>query len=123
MSLYSDKVMELFKNPHNMGRIENADAVGKVGKPVCGDIMYIYLIVKDNVIEDIKLETFGCAAAIATSSMVTDLAKGKTLEEAEKMTKQDVADALGGLPVIKLHCSVLAIDCLKKAIEEYRKKQ
>lgn len=115
--------MDAFKNPHNMGRIEDADAIGKVGNPVCGDIMYIYLKVKDNVITDIKFETFGCAAAIGTSSMVTDLAKGKTLEEAEKLTKQNVADELGGLPPVKMHCSILAIDGLREAIKQYREKK
>lgn len=121
--MYSEKVMDLFRNPHNMGKIENADGVGKVGNPVCGDVMYIYIKVKGDKIADIKFETFGCAAAIATSSMITDLAKGKTLDEALKITKGDVADALQGLPPIKMHCSNLAADGLKAAIEDYRSKQ
>ncbi len=120
--MYSQKVIDHFTSPRNQGHMENPDGVGKVGNPVCGDVMYIYIKVKDNVIEDIKWETMGCAAAIATSSMVTELAKGKTLEEAEKITRGDVADALEGLPTIKMHCSNLAADGLKKAIEDYRKK-
>ena len=123
MSMYSSKVMEHFRNPHNMGRIENADGIGRVGNPMCGDVMYIYIKVKDNRIEDIKFETFGCAAAIATSSMITDMAKGKTLEDAEKITRADVSQELGGLPPIKEHCSNLAADALKAAIEDYRKKR
>jgi len=103
--------------------MEDPDGVGKVGNPVCGDVMYIYIKVKDDKIEDIKWETMGCAAAIATSSMVTELAKGKTLEEAESVTRKDVADALEGLPPVKMHCSNLAADGLKKAIEDYRKKR
>ncbi|MFC2174995.1 Fe-S cluster assembly scaffold protein NifU [archaeon] len=122
MALYSEKVMEHFRNPHNMGKIEGADGVGKVGNPICGDVMYIYIKVKDNVIEDIKFETFGCASAIATSSMITDLAKGKTLEEAEKITRDQVAGDLGGLPPIKMHCSNLAADALREAIKDYRSK-
>jgi len=121
--MYSEKVMDLFRNPHNMGKIENADGVGKVGNPVCGDVMYIYIKVKGDKIADIKFETFGCAAAIATSSMITDLAKGKTLDEALKITRGDVADALEGLPPIKMHCSNLAADGLKAAIEDYRSKK
>jgi len=108
-------------NPRNKGKLKDYDAVGKVGNPVCGDVMYIYIKVKDNRIEDIGWETMGCAAAIATSSMITELAKGKTLEEAEKITKKDIADALDGLPPIKMHCSNLAADGLKKAIENYKK--
>ncbi len=121
--MYSKKVMELFRNPHNMGKMENPDGIGKVGNPVCGDVMYIYLRVRDGKIADIKFETFGCAAAIATSSMITDLAKGKTLEEALNITRNDVADALEGLPPVKMHCSNLASDGLKAAIEDYRSKQ
>ncbi|RLI97464.1 MAG: iron-sulfur cluster assembly scaffold protein [Candidatus Aenigmatarchaeota archaeon] len=126
--MYSKKVMELFRHPHNMGKIENPDGVGKVGNPVCGDVMYIYIKVGKNekgeeIIEDIKFETFGCAAAIATSSMITDMAKGKTLQEAEKITRDDVANYLGGLPPIKMHCSNLAADGLKAAIADYRKKK
>jgi nitrogen fixation NifU-like protein len=115
--------MEHFRNPHNMGEIPNADGVGTVGNPICGDMMTIYIKVKDNHIEDIKFKTFGCGAAVATSSMVTDLAKGKTLEEAMKITRGDVADELGGLPPIKMHCSNLAADALHVAIDDYYKKQ
>ncbi len=122
-SLYTQKVMEHFMNPHNMGEIKDADAVGEAGNAVCGDVMYLYLKVKDNRIKDIKFKTLGCAAAIATSSMVTDLAKGKTLEEALKITNKQVAEELGGLPAVKMHCSVLAQQALKNAIENYWKKQ
>ena len=121
--MYSQKVMDHFAHPRNQGRMENPDGVGKVGNPVCGDVMYIYIKVKDDKIDDIKWETMGCAAAIATSSMVTELARGKTLEEAEKLTRNDVADALEGLPAIKMHCSNLAADGLQKAIEDYKKKR
>ena len=121
--MYSQKVMDHFAHPRNQGRMENPDGVGKVGNPVCGDVMYIYIKVKDDTIDDIKWETMGCAAAIATSSMVTELAKGKTIEEAEKLTRNDVADALEGLPAIKMHCSNLAADGLQKAIEDYKKKR
>jgi len=120
--MYSKKMMELFLHPHNMGKIKDADGVGKVGNKVCGDVMYLYIKVEDNIITDIKFETFGCAAAIATSSMITDLAKGKTLEQAEKITNADVAKSLGGLPLNKMHCSNLAADALKKAIDNYRNK-
>jgi len=123
MSMYSKKVMEHFLNPRNMGVIEDADGIGTAGNPVCGDTMTIYIKVKNGRIVDIKFQTFGCAAAIATSSMITELAKGKTLEEAEKITRDDVADALEGLPPIKMHCSNLAADALKAAIEDYRKKR
>lgn len=122
MEEYSQKVMDHFMNPRNVGVIEDADAIGEVGNPRCGDIMRMYLKIKDNVIEDIKFQTFGCGAAVATSSMVTELVKGKTLEEALKVTKMDVADALGGLPPIKMHCSNLAEEAIKLAIENYRKK-
>ena len=108
--MYSKKVMEHFRNPRNIGEIKDADGVGTVGNPVCGDLMTIYIKVKDNLIKDIKFKTFGCAAAIATSSMITELAKGKTLDEAMKITRDNVADELDGLPVIKLHCSNLAAD-------------
>jgi len=121
-SLYTEKVMEHFMNPHNIGEIQNADAVGEAGNPVCGDVMFLYLKVKNNRIEDIKFKTLGCAAAIATSSMVTDIAKGKTLDEALKITNKQVAEELGGLPAVKMHCSVLAQEALKNAIENYRKK-
>ncbi|MGI6484427.1 MAG: Fe-S cluster assembly scaffold protein NifU [Candidatus Dojkabacteria bacterium] len=122
MEEYSEKVMDHFMNPRNVGVIEDADAIGEVGNPRCGDIMRMYLKIKDNVIEDIKFQTFGCGAAVATSSMVTELVKGKTLEEALKVTKMDVADALGGLPPIKMHCSNLAEEAIRSAIENYRKK-
>ena len=120
--IYSDKVMDHFKNPRNMGEMEDADAVGEVGNPTCGDLMYIYIKVKDDKIDDISFQTFGCGAAIATSSMVTEMAKGKTLDEALEITRKDVADALDGLPPIKMHCSNLAADGLHKAIEKYREK-
>ena len=118
--MYSEKVMEHFQNPRNVGEIENADGVGEIGNPVCGDIMKLYIKVNDNRIIEAKFKTFGCGAAIATSSMVTELVKGKTLEEAEKISRNTVADALGGLPSVKMHCSNLAADALHKAIEDYR---
>lgn len=121
--MYTEKVMEHFKNPHNMGEIPDADGVGTVGNPVCGDMMTIYIKVKDNRVADIKFKTFGCGAAVATSSMVTDLAKGKTLEEALKISRGDVANELGGLPPIKMHCSNLAADALHAAIDDYHQKQ
>jgi nitrogen fixation NifU-like protein len=121
--MYTEKVMEHFRNPHNMGEIPDADGVGTVGNPVCGDLMTIYIKVKDDKLEDVKFKTFGCGAAIATSSMVTDLAKGKTLEEAMKITRGDVADSLGGLPPIKMHCSNLAADGLHAAIQDYLKRK
>ena len=123
MSMYSKKVMEHFLNPRNMGKIDDPDGVGTAGNPVCGDTMTIYIKVKNNRIVDIKFQTFGCAAAIATSSMITELAKGKTIEEAEKITRDDVADALEGLPPIKMHCSNLAADALKAAIDDYKKRK
>jgi nitrogen fixation protein NifU and related proteins len=121
--MYSKKVMKHFKNPKNVGEIKNPDGLGKVGNPVCGDVMWIYIKVKNNKITNIKFKTFGCVSAIATTSMLTELAKGKTLEQAEKITRDDVAKSLGGLPSIKMHCSNLAADALKKAIENYRKKK
>jgi len=121
--LYSEKVMDHFRNPRNVGEIQDPDGVGTVGNPVCGDMMTIYIKVKDDKIADIKFKTFGCGAAVATSSMVTELARGKRLEEAEKITRADVADELGGLPPIKMHCSNLAADALHSAIEDYRKKK
>lgn len=121
--MYSDKVMEHFRNPRNMGEIKDADGVGTVGNPVCGDMMTIYIKVKDNRLHDVKFKTFGCGAAIATSSMITELAKDKTLEEALEITRKDVADALEGLPPVKMHCSNLAADGLRAAIEDYYKKQ
>lgn len=121
--MYTEKVMDHFRNPRNMGEIPNADGVGNVGNPVCGDMMTIYIKVKDNRLEDIKFKTFGCGAAVATSSMITEIAKGKTLEEAMKITRANVASELGGLPPIKMHCSNLAADALHAAIEDYLKKQ
>ena len=121
--MYSDKVMENFKNPKNTGEIPDADGVGTVGNPVCGDMMTMYIKVKDNRIADIKFKTFGCGAAIATSSMTTEMAKGKTLDEALKITRKDVATELNGLPPVKMHCSNLAADALHAAIEDYYKKQ
>jgi nitrogen fixation NifU-like protein len=121
--MYTEKVMEHFRNPHNMGEIPDADGVGTVGNPVCGDLMTIYIKVKDNRLEDVKFKTFGCGAAIATSSMITELAKGKTLEEAMKISRGDVADSLGGLPPIKMHCSNLAADGLHAAIQDYLKRK
>jgi len=112
--------MEHFQNPRNVGEIEDADGVGQVGNPVCGDIMALYIKVKDDRIVDAKFKTFGCGAAIATSSMVTELVKGKTLNEAERISRNTVAEALDGLPPIKMHCSNLAADALHKAIEDYK---
>jgi len=117
--VYSQKVMEHFTNPRNVGEIPDPDGVGTVGNPVCGDLMKITIKVKDNRIEDIKFLTFGCGAAIATSSMVTEMVKGKTLEEAMQVTNRAVAEALGGLPPIKMHCSNLAADALHAAIKDY----
>jgi len=121
--VYSDKVLDHFRNPRNMGEIPRADGVGTVGNPVCGDLMTIYIKVKDNHLADVKFKTFGCGAAIATSSMITELAKGKTLDEAMKITRGDVADNLGGLPPVKMHCSNLAADGLHAAIQDYLKKK
>ena len=118
-SLYSDKVMEHFKNPRNIGEIENPDGIGHVGNPVCGDIMELYIKVNGSTITDAKFKTFGCGAAIATSSMVTEMVKGKSIAEALKITNRAVAEALDGLPPIKMHCSVLAEEALKSAIEDY----
>ncbi|MCU0860341.1 MAG: Fe-S cluster assembly scaffold protein NifU [Thermoplasmata archaeon] len=120
--MYSDKVMDHFANPRNVGEIKDADGVGKVGNPQCGDVMWLYIKVKDDIITDIKFKTFGCGAAIATSSMITELAKGKTLEEAKKISRQDVADSLDGLPPVKMHCSNLASDALREAIKDYEAK-
>ncbi|MBI4721913.1 MAG: Fe-S cluster assembly scaffold protein NifU [Candidatus Stahlbacteria bacterium] len=117
---YSDKVMDHFMHPRNVGKIENPDGVGKVGNPVCGDVMAIYIKVKDNIIVDIKFETFGCGAAIATSSMATELVKGKSIEEALKISNTVVAEKLDGLPANKLHCSLLAEQGIKAAIEDYK---
>ncbi|MGE5529278.1 MAG: Fe-S cluster assembly scaffold protein NifU [Patescibacteria group bacterium] len=120
--MYTDQVMDHFQNPRNVGEIEGADGVGEVGNPVCGDIMKIYLRVKDGRIEDVKFKTFGCGAAIATSSMATEMIRGKTLDEALALTREAVAEALGGLPPNKMHCSNLAADAVRKAIEDYRQK-
>ncbi len=121
--MYSDKVLEHFRNPRNVGEIEDADGVGTVGNPVCGDLMSVYIKVENDKISDIKFKTFGCGAAIATTSMTTELAKGKTLDEAMEITRQDVADELGGLPPVKMHCSNLAADALHEAIKDYREKK
>lgn len=121
--MYSEKVMGHFKDPKNAGEIENADGVGKVGNPTCGDLMHVYIKVKGGRIADIKFKTFGCVAAIATSDVLCDIAKGKTLEEAEKLTRDNVANELGGLPPIKLHCSNLAADALHAAISDYKEKK
>ena len=118
--IYSDKVMEHFENPRNVGVIEDASGVGTVGNPACGDIMKLYIKVIDEKIEDVKFKTFGCGAAVATSSMVTELVKGKTIEEALLITNKTVIEALDGLPKNKMHCSVLAEDALKAAIEDYQ---
>ena len=117
--MYSEKVMDHFRSPRNVGEISDADGVGTVGNPICGDLMTVYIKVKDNVVTDVKFKTFGCAAAIATSSMITELAKGRNLQDALKITRGDVADSLGGLPPIKMHCSNLAADALHAAIKNY----
>ena len=116
---YSLKVMDHFANPRNVGEIPDADGIGKVGNPVCGDIMNMYIKVENNVITDVKFKTFGCGAAIATSSMATELVKGKTIEEALKLTNKAVAEALGGLPKVKMHCSVLAEEAIRSAVNDY----
>jgi nitrogen fixation NifU-like protein len=125
---YSKEVMKNFMNPKNLGEIKNPDGIGKVGNPTCGDMMWLYIKVGKNnkgeeIIKDVKFKTFGCAAAIATSSMITQLAKGKTLKEAEKITRNDVAESLKGLPPIKMHCSNLASDALKAAIKDYENRK
>jgi len=120
MALYSEKVMDHFRNPRNVGVIENADGVGEVGNPVCGDIMKIYLKINDEqVIEDVKFETFGCGSAIASSSMATELIMGQPVSEAMKLTNKAVTEALDGLPAHKIHCSVLAEEAIKKAVKDY----
>lgn len=121
--MYSEKVMDHFRNPRNVGEIEDANGIGEVGNPQCGDIMKIYLKVEDNIVKDIKFKTFGCGSAIASSSMATELVKGKTVEEAWSLTNKAVAEALEGLPPVKMHCSVLAEEAIHKAINDYRKKQ
>lgn len=120
---YSEKVMDHFLHPRNIGEIPDASGIGNVGNPVCGDIMRLYIKVENGRIVDAKFKTFGCGAAISTSSMVTEMVKGKTLDEAMEITNKAVAEALGGLPAIKMHCSVLAEEALKSAIEDYQKKQ
>jgi nitrogen fixation NifU-like protein len=120
--MYTEKVMDHFTNPRNVGEIENADGVGLVGNPVCGDVMKLFIKVEDGRISDVKFKTFGCGAAIATSSMVTEMVKGKTLEEALAISNKAVAEALDGLPPNKMHCSNLAADALHKAIEDYHNK-
>ena len=121
---YNKEVMKHFHNPHNYGKIKNPSAIGKIGNIRCGDVLKLYIkINKEDVIEDIKFETYGCAAAIATSSIVTDLAKGKTVKEALKMTSRDILGSLGGLPPLKVHCSLLAVDALHEAIYDYLKKR
>jgi nitrogen fixation NifU-like protein len=122
-NMYSEKVMDHFTNPRNVGEIDDADGIGEEGNPVCGDAMKIFIKVKDDVITDVKFKTFGCASAIAVSSMVTEMAMGKTIEEASEITKASLADALDGLPPQKMHCSNLGADALHKAIEDYRSKQ
>ena len=119
MALYSDIVMDHFMHPRNVGEIENPDGVGQVGNAKCGDIMKMYLKIRDNVIQDVKFETFGCGSAIATSSMATEMIKGKPISEALKLSNRQVVDALGGLPAHKLHCSVLAEESIKSAIKDY----
>lgn len=128
---YSKKVMQHFMHPKNVGKLKNADGIGKVGNPICGDVMWVFIKVgkkkikgkQKEYIKDIKFQTLGCAAAIATSSMITELAKGKTLEQAKKITRDDIATSLKGLPPIKMHCSNLAADALKLAIKDYQKKK
>ena len=123
MALYSEKVMDHFLHPRNVGVIEDANAVGEVGNAKCGDIMKMYLKIEDDIIRDVKFETFGCGSAIASSSMATEMIKGKPLSEAMKLTNQAVTEALDGLPAHKLHCSVLAEEAIQSALEDYRKRQ
>ena len=120
--MYSETVMEHFRNPRNVGEIENASGVGEVGNPQCGDIMKMYLDIKDGIIQDVKFRTFGCGSAIASSSMATELIKGKTVEEAMQLTNKAVAEALDGLPPVKMHCSVLAEQAIKSALLDYQEK-
>ncbi|MCX5973859.1 MAG: Fe-S cluster assembly scaffold protein NifU [bacterium] len=120
---YGEKVLDHFLHPRNMGELEKPDGVGEVGNPVCGDVMKLMIRIEDGIISDIKFQTFGCGAAIATSSMVTELVKGKTVEEAERISNKAVVEALGGLPAVKLHCSVLAEEALKAAIDDYHQRQ
>jgi len=123
MDFYSEKVMQHMRKPKNVGEIKDADGVGKVGNPACGDVMFLYIKVRGNKIADVKFKTMGCGAAIATSSMITELAKGKTLDEALKISRADVAGSLGGLPQLKMHCSNLAADALHAAIKDYLSKK
>ncbi len=123
MALYSDKVMDHFRNPRNVGIIEDADGVGEAGNPVCGDIMKIYLKIADDTVADVKFETFGCGSAIASSSMATELIKGKPVSEAMQLTNKAVAEALDGLPDYKMHCSVLAEEAIRSALDDYYKKK
>jgi nitrogen fixation NifU-like protein len=121
--MYNEKVVDHFSNPRNVGELENPDAIGETGSFKCGDTMKIYLKVEKGIIKDVRFQTYGCGAAIASSSMLTEMAKGKTLDEALKITNQDVADELGGLPPLKLHCSNLAADALRNAIDNYKEKK
>lgn len=123
MALYSEKVMDHFRNPRNVGVIEDANAIGEVGNAKCGDIMKMYLKIEDGIIEDVKFETFGCGSAIASSSMATEMIKGKPVEEAAKLSNKAVAEALDGLPDYKMHCSVLAEEAIKSALEDYNSKK
>ena len=122
MALYSEKVMDQFRNPRNLGVIEDADGIGEVGNVKCGDIMKMYLKIEDNIVKDVKFETFGCGSAIASSSMATELIKGKPLSEVKKLTNKAVAEALDGLPDYKMHCSVLAEEAIQSALEDYEKR-
>ena len=122
MALYSEKVMDHFRNPRNVGVIEDANGIGEVGNAKCGDIMKMYLKIEDDVIQDVKFETFGCGSAIASSSMATELIKGKPVSEAMKLTNKAVAEALDGLPAYKMHCSVLAEEAIRSALEDYQKR-
>ena len=122
MALYSEKVMDHFRNPRNVGIIEDADAVGEVGNAKCGDIMKMYLKIEDDIVQDVKFETFGCGSAIASSSMATELIKGQPLSEVKKLTNKAVAEALDGLPNYKMHCSVLAEEAIQSALEDYQKR-
>ena len=121
--MYNEKIMDHFENPRNVGELEDPDGVGTVGNPSCGDIITVFIKVKDDIISDIKFKTFGCAAAIASSSYTTELVKGKKIDEVLKFTRRNVSNGLGGLPPIKMHCSNLALDALREAIEDYRSKQ
>ncbi len=121
--VYSEIVMDHFKNPRNQGKIENADGIGKVGNPVCGDMLYFYIKVKENIIEDLKWETYGCAAAISVSSMVSEMAKGKKIEEALEINNQKILKKLGDLPPVKVHCSLLGVEALQEAIYDYLSKK